>query len=100
MADGLRIRLAVHNLAANDLTAFRDSYRQMQAIQRQSRLSVSCRTARNAGLLLLASSAERALGTTDAIVSSMAPSLPLHLGDGDARPRARGHTTVVGLDPA
>src|SRR6266498_3944432 len=66
----------------------------------QSRLSVSCRTARNAGLLLLASSAERALRTTDAIVSSLAPRLPLHLGDGDARPRAWGHPTVVGLDPA
>jgi len=33
MADGLRIRLAVHNLTATQLTAFRDSYRQMQAIQ-------------------------------------------------------------------
>src|SRR5882762_10455193 len=33
MADGLRIRLAVHNLMETELTAFRDSYRQMQAIQ-------------------------------------------------------------------
>ena len=33
MADGLRIRLGVHNLSGAQIVAFRESYRQMQAIR-------------------------------------------------------------------
>jgi hypothetical protein len=31
-ADGLRIRLGIHNLSGDQIIAFRESYRQMQAI--------------------------------------------------------------------